>query len=54
MLPDLDAGPDTPYGPVPVITPREISNAVLFLASDEARYITGVALPVDAGNTNKP
>jgi NAD(P)-dependent dehydrogenase (short-subunit alcohol dehydrogenase family) len=54
MLPDLDAGPGAPYGPVPVITPREISNAVLFLASDEARYITGVALPVDAGNTNKP
>ena len=29
--------------------PRDISNAVLFLASDEARYITGVTLPVDAG-----
>ena len=54
MLPDLDADPNAPYGPVPVVTPREISNAVLFLASDEARYITGVALPVDAGNTNKP
>ena len=27
----------------------DISNAVLFLASDEARYITGVTLPVDAG-----
>ena len=54
MLPDLDAAPGAPYGPVPVVTPREISNAVLFLASDEARYITGVALPVDAGNTNKP
>jgi NAD(P)-dependent dehydrogenase (short-subunit alcohol dehydrogenase family) len=26
---------------------------VLFLASDEARYITGVALPVDAGQTTK-
>jgi NAD(P)-dependent dehydrogenase (short-subunit alcohol dehydrogenase family) len=26
-----------------------ISHAVLFLASDEARYITGVTLPVDAG-----
>ena len=31
----------------------DISNAVLFLASDEARYVTGVALPVDAGSTIK-
>ena len=29
--------------------PADISNAVLFLASDEARYITGVTLPIDAG-----
>jgi NAD(P)-dependent dehydrogenase (short-subunit alcohol dehydrogenase family) len=35
--------------PVEITEPRDISNAVLFLASDEARYITGVALPVDAG-----
>lgn len=35
--------------PVPWVDPIDISNAVLFLASDEARYITGVALPVDAG-----
>jgi SDR family mycofactocin-dependent oxidoreductase len=35
--------------PVPWAEPRDISNAVLFLASDEARYVTGVALPVDAG-----
>lgn len=28
---------------------EDVSNAVLFLASEEARYITGVALPVDAG-----
>jgi NAD(P)-dependent dehydrogenase (short-subunit alcohol dehydrogenase family) len=27
----------------------DISNALLFLASDEARYITGVTLPIDAG-----
>jgi (+)-trans-carveol dehydrogenase len=39
--------------PVPWIEPVDISNAVLFLASDEARYITGVALPVDAGNLIK-
>ncbi|MGI5129905.1 mycofactocin-coupled SDR family oxidoreductase [Pseudonocardia sp. CA-107938] len=35
--------------PVPWVDPIDISNAVLFLASDEARYITGVTLPVDAG-----
>jgi len=29
------------------------ADAVLFLASDEARYITGVALPVDAGSCLK-
>jgi len=35
--------------PVPWVEPIDISNALLFLASDEARYVTGVALPVDAG-----
>ncbi|OBF87443.1 3-ketoacyl-ACP reductase [Mycobacterium sp. 852002-51163_SCH5372311] len=35
--------------PVPWVEPIDISNAVLFLASDESRYITGVSLPVDAG-----
>ncbi|MBL7498830.1 mycofactocin-coupled SDR family oxidoreductase [Frankia sp. CNm7] len=35
--------------PIPWVEPEDVSNAVLFLASDEARYITGVALPVDAG-----
>jgi (+)-trans-carveol dehydrogenase len=35
--------------PIPWVDPVDISNAVLFLASDEARYITGVPLPVDAG-----
>jgi len=29
----------------------DVGNAVLFLASDEARWITGVTLPVDAGAT---
>ncbi len=35
--------------PIPWIEPSDVSSAVLFLASDEARYITGVTLPVDAG-----
>jgi SDR family mycofactocin-dependent oxidoreductase len=35
--------------PIPWMEAVDISNAVLFLASDEARYITGVTLPVDAG-----
>ncbi len=35
------------------IAARDISNAVLFLASDEARYITGATLPVDAGSVTK-
>ncbi|MFR9806366.1 mycofactocin-coupled SDR family oxidoreductase [Pseudonocardia sp. RS010] len=39
--------------PVPWVEPIDISNAILFLASDEARYITGVTLPVDAGYTVK-
>lgn len=32
-------------------TPIEIANACLYLASDEARYVTGIALPVDGGCT---
>ena len=39
--------------PIPYVDPRDISNAVLFLASDEARYITGVNLRVDAGSLLK-
>lgn len=39
--------------PVPVIESADISNAVAWLVSDEARYVTGVSLPVDAGFTVK-
>ncbi|MGE0215615.1 mycofactocin-coupled SDR family oxidoreductase [Mycolicibacterium sp.] len=40
--------------PVPWVEPVDVSNAVLFLASDEARYITGINLTVDAGFFNTP
>jgi (+)-trans-carveol dehydrogenase len=39
--------------PIGWVEPEDISNAVLFLASDEARYITGVTLPIDAGSCLK-
>jgi SDR family mycofactocin-dependent oxidoreductase len=39
--------------PIPWVDAVDISNALLFLASDEARYVTGVTLPVDAGQTQK-
>ncbi|MFV0252267.1 MAG: mycofactocin-coupled SDR family oxidoreductase [Beutenbergiaceae bacterium] len=39
--------------PVPWVEAVDIANALLFLASEESRYITGVALPVDAGITYK-
>lgn len=39
--------------PVQVLQPEDIANAVAWLVSDEARYITGVTLPVDAGSVNK-
>jgi NAD(P)-dependent dehydrogenase (short-subunit alcohol dehydrogenase family) len=37
--------------PVPMVDARDVSNAVLFLASDEARYVTGLEFTVDAGTT---
>jgi SDR family mycofactocin-dependent oxidoreductase len=37
--------------PVPWVEPQDVTNAVLFLASEEARFLTGVQLPVDAGFT---
>ncbi len=53
LLRDPAAPPGT-YQPLPAVEPVDISNAVLFLASDEARYITGLQMTVDAGQTNKP
>jgi SDR family mycofactocin-dependent oxidoreductase len=39
--------------PIPWVEPVDISNAVLYLASDDARYVTGTELKVDAGYTVK-
>jgi SDR family mycofactocin-dependent oxidoreductase len=35
--------------PVQILQPEDISDAIAFLVSDQARWITGVSLPVDAG-----
>ena len=62
IRPDLEnPGPDdlAPFCqafhtlPIPWLEAEDISNAVLFLASDESRYITGVTLPIDAGSCLK-
>jgi SDR family mycofactocin-dependent oxidoreductase len=39
--------------PIPYVEPVDISNTVLFLASDEARYVTGQQIRVDAGSLLK-
>lgn len=39
--------------PLPWVDPVDISNAILYLASDEGRYVTGITLPVDAGTLLK-
>ena len=58
FLPDSDNPTKEQFGdvmqeshalPVPWVESRDVSNAVLYLASDEARYVTGATLPVDAG-----
>lgn len=45
----IEASQATHVLPTPWAESIDISNALLFLVSDEARYITGVTLPVDAG-----
>jgi (+)-trans-carveol dehydrogenase len=39
--------------PIPWVDPIDISNALLFLVSDESRYITGQVLSVDGGMSAK-
>lgn len=40
--------------PVPWIEPEAVSHAVVYLASDEGKYVTGIALPVDTGSMITP
>lgn len=39
--------------PVDMVESVDVSNAILWLVSDDARYVTGITVPVDAGYTNK-
>jgi NAD(P)-dependent dehydrogenase (short-subunit alcohol dehydrogenase family) len=39
--------------PVEAVEAIDVTNAILWLVSDEARYITGTVVPVDAGNVNR-
>ncbi|RQM35225.1 Putative short-chain type dehydrogenase/reductase [Rhodococcus ruber] len=34
---------------VPFVQPDDVSNAVLFLAGSQSRYVTGITMPIDAG-----
>lgn len=47
------ASQETLVLPIPWVEPIDISNAVLFLASEEARYITGSTIAVDGGQSIK-
>lgn len=40
--------------PIPWIEPEDVAHSVLYLASDDSKYVTGIALPVDAGMTIQP
>jgi NAD(P)-dependent dehydrogenase (short-subunit alcohol dehydrogenase family) len=39
--------------PLELLEPDDVAGAVAWLASDDARWVTGVALPVDGGFVNK-
>jgi NAD(P)-dependent dehydrogenase (short-subunit alcohol dehydrogenase family) len=51
--PDFSGEGMTNALPVAMIEPVDVTNAILWLVSDDARYVTGVTLPVDAGFANK-
>ena len=39
--------------PVEAVDPVDVSNAIVWLVSDDARYVTGTVVPVDAGSVNR-
>jgi NAD(P)-dependent dehydrogenase (short-subunit alcohol dehydrogenase family) len=45
----VEAMRSTQLLPIPWVESIDVSNAFVFLASDESRYLTGVELPVDGG-----
>lgn len=51
-VPEL-AGSLTNAIPVEAVDPIDVTNAILWLVSDDARYITGTVVPVDAGSVNR-
>jgi hypothetical protein len=40
--------------PVPFLDPIDVSNAVVHLASEDGRYVSGTARVIDAGELNRP
>jgi SDR family mycofactocin-dependent oxidoreductase len=54
LVGESDSPPDMRNAlPVQVLAPDDVANAVAWLVSDQARYITGITLPVDAGFLNR-
>lgn len=57
MMADAEAGRTNPISgmqnalPLPLLDPEDIAGAVAFLVSDEAKFITGIQFPLDAGFT---
>jgi (+)-trans-carveol dehydrogenase len=53
-LPDIEPGlTELNLLDVSMMEPGEVSAAISWLVSDDARYVTGIALPIDAGSTAK-
>jgi SDR family mycofactocin-dependent oxidoreductase len=54
LIAESDSPPDMGNAlPVQILTPDDVANAVAWLVSEQARYITGITLPVDAGFLNR-